>query len=94
MHISLLPILQASHTYGLGLCVISIWLEPSGPAGRYLPADGITIVTGQGKRTGGKTFAAIGKLLERMSGLAVRGYVAQKGNGAYTVWLNYPRKTR
>lgn len=72
---------------------MSIWLEPYGPAGRYLPEDGLTIVTGQGKHTGGKTFAAIGELLERLLGLAVRAYAAQEGCGAYTVKLHHPRKT-
>lgn len=71
---------------------MSIWLEPSCPAGRYLPKDGLTIVTGQGKLTGGKTFIAIGEMLEELSGLAVKGYTAQPGGGAYTVWLNHPRK--
>ena len=66
----------------------------SGAAGPGLPGAGLTLVTGKGERTGGKTFQAIGELLHSLLGTVVSRYFAHDGWGAYTVWLLHPRRPR
>lgn len=74
--------------------VFVIMLVLSGSAGAHLPGAGMTLVTGRGESTGGKTFLSIGELLHSLLGTVVSRYYAHDGWGAYTVWLLHPRRAR
>lgn len=50
--------------------------------------EGLTLVTGVGEATGGKTFRDVGRMLHGLLGTVVSKYSPYEDGGAYTVWLN------
>ncbi len=60
-----------------------------GVAGHFLPAEGITLVTGRGVRTGARTFKAVGAELKRLKaeGILISDFYAHPDQGAYTIFI-------
>ncbi|KAL0025072.1 hypothetical protein WJX79_005206 [Trebouxia sp. C0005] len=57
--------------------------------GHFLPAEGVTIVTGRGVRTGARTFKAVGAELARLKaeGILMSDFYAHPDGGAYTIFI-------
>ncbi|KAL0056114.1 hypothetical protein WJX82_007879 [Trebouxia sp. C0006] len=55
--------------------------------GHFLPAEGVTLVTGRGVRTGARTFRAVGAELARLKaeGIFISDFYAHLDKGAYTI---------
>ncbi len=67
-----------------------------GVAGHFLPAEGVTLVTGRGVRTGARTFKAVGAELARLKaeGILISDYHAHPDEGAYTIFIKPPSNLR
>ncbi len=67
-----------------------------GVAGHFLPAEGVTLVTGRGVRTGSRTFKAVGAELARLKaeGIFISDFYAHPDEGAYTIFITSPRNLR
>lgn len=67
-----------------------------GVAGRFLPAEGVTLVTGRGVRTGARTFKAVGAELARLKaeGIFISDFYAHPDKGAYTIFIRTSPKLR
>ncbi len=70
--------------------------DMGGVAGHFLPAEGVTAVTGRGVRTGARTFKAVGAELKRLKaeGVFISHYHAHPDEGAYTIFIKSPSNPR
>ncbi len=67
-----------------------------GVAGHFLPAEGVTIVTGRGDRTGARTFKAVGTELAQLKadGVFLSDFYAHTDEGAYTIFMKSTENRR